>query len=281
MKILIFGAGVLGSLYAGRLAAAGQNVALLARGTRLQQLRRDGLVLLNEATGQETHPQVRVVEQLRAEDAYDLVIVIIRAEQLADALPMLAANQRVPCILFLHNLASGPASLFDALGSGRVLLGFPGAGGAREPTQVRYRLIPQQPTTLGEPDGRITPRLRQVAKVLLEAGFPVAFSRNMDVWLKTHALFVTAIAGAIYDAGGTCAALTTRPDGVHRLVRAVRQGFLALHALGVPNPAAQVGCPVSLDAPHFPDRLLETLLRPPGCRADLRAARPRRPRRDA
>ena len=56
----------------------------------------------------------------------------------------------------------------------------------------------------------------------------------MDAWLKTHAVFVTAIAGAIYDAGGTCAALTTRPDGVHRLVRAVRQGFRALRALGVP-----------------------------------------------
>jgi 2-dehydropantoate 2-reductase len=234
MRILIFGAGVLGSLYAGRLVAAGQDGALLARGTRLQQLRRDGLVLLDEATGQKTHPQVRVVEQLGAEDTYDLIMVIIRAEQLADALPMLATNKRVPCILFLHNRASGPGALFDALGPGRVLLGFPGAGGAREPTQVRYRLIPQQPTTLGEPDGRITPRLGQVAEALLQAGFPVAFSRNMDAWLKTHAVFVTAIAGAIYDAGGTCAALTTRPDGVHRLVRAVRQGFLALLALGVP-----------------------------------------------
>ena len=69
MKILILGAGVLGSLYAGRLAAAGQDVALLARGTRLQQLRRDGLVLLDEATGQKTHPQVRLVEELGAEDA--------------------------------------------------------------------------------------------------------------------------------------------------------------------------------------------------------------------
>jgi 2-dehydropantoate 2-reductase len=165
----ILKAGVLGSLYAGRLAVAGQDVALLARATRLQQLRRDGLVLLDEATGQETHPQVRVVEQLGAEDAYDLVIVIIRAEQLADALPMLATNRRVPCFLFLHNRALGPGALFDALGPGRVLLGFPGAGGAREPTQVRYRLIPQQPTTLGEPDGRITPRLRQVAKALLQA----------------------------------------------------------------------------------------------------------------
>ena len=280
MRILIFGAGVLGSLYAGRLAAAGQDVALLARGTRLRQLRQHGLVLFDEAIGQETHPQVRLVEELGAEDAYDLVIVIIRAEQLADALPTLAANRRIPCFLFLHNRASGPGALFDALGPGRVLLGFPGAGGTREPTQVRYRLIPQQPTTLGEPDARISPRLRQVAKALLQAGFPVALSRNMDAWLKTHAVFVTAIAGAIYDAGGTCAAHhpvrwgpPSGARGAPGLSRSARPGRA--------NPAAQVGCLVSLAAPHFPCHLLETLLRTTGCRANLRAARPRRPWRDA
>ncbi len=234
MRILIFGAGVLGSLYAGRLAAAGQDVALLARGARLQQLRRDGLVLLDEATGHETHPQVRVEEQLGADDAYDLIVVIIRAEQLACALPLLAANQRAPCILFLHNRASSPGPLFDAFGKGRVLLGFPGASGAREPTKIRYRLIPQQSTTLGEPDGHITPRLRQVAETLLKAGFPVAFSRNMDAWLKTHAVLVTAITGAIFDAGGNCAALTAQANRVHRLVLAVRQGFHALRTLGIP-----------------------------------------------
>ena len=37
------GAGVLGSLYAGCLAAAGHDVALLARDARLEQVRRDGL----------------------------------------------------------------------------------------------------------------------------------------------------------------------------------------------------------------------------------------------
>jgi len=126
--------------------------------------------------------------------------------------------------------ASGPKALMAALRPERLLLGFPGASGVRDGERMRFRLIPQRRTSLGEPSGRITPRLREVAAALHSAGFPVALSRRMDAWLKTHAVFVTAVAGAIYDAGGTCAALVSQPGGVARLVYAVRQGFKALRA---------------------------------------------------
>jgi 2-dehydropantoate 2-reductase len=232
MRILVFGAGVLGSLYAGQLAAARQDVALLARRRRLEQLRRNGLMLLGEATGREAKPLVKVVEDLRPEDDYDLVLVVVREEQTADALPVLAANRHVPCFLFLHNRASGPEALTAALGQERVLLGFPGAGGVREGALVRYRLIREQRTTLGELNGRITPRLYQIAATLRSAGFPVVLSGCMDAWLKTHALFITIVAGAIYAAGGSCAALAASPDGVPDMVRAMRQGFRALQRQG-------------------------------------------------
>ncbi len=190
--------------------------------------------MLDEATGQQVRPEVRAVAALRQEDAYDLVIVAVRAEQLADALPLLAANRRLPCMLFLLNHGSGPGALMAALGPERVVLGFPGASGGLDGACVRYRLIPQQRTTLGEPSGRMTPRLHGVAASLRAAGFPVAFSRRMDAGLKTPAVFVIAVAGAIYDTGGSGAALVAQPEGIPRLVRAVRQGFRALHAVGVP-----------------------------------------------
>jgi 2-dehydropantoate 2-reductase len=137
MTILVFGAGVLGSLYAGRLAAAGPEVALLARGARLKQLQREGFVLFNETTSQEVRPHLRAVARLQPEDTYDLIIVAVRAEQLADALPLLAASRRVPSILLLQNHASGADALTAALGPERLLLGFPGASGAREGQRVR------------------------------------------------------------------------------------------------------------------------------------------------
>ena len=44
MRILVFGAGVIGSLYGALLAEAGYDVSVYARGRRLESLTRDGLL---------------------------------------------------------------------------------------------------------------------------------------------------------------------------------------------------------------------------------------------
>jgi 2-dehydropantoate 2-reductase len=93
----------------------------------------------------------------------------------------------------MHNRAGGTEQLIATVGRERVLLGFPGASGSREGAVVKYLLIPQQPTTLGEIEGPPTPRVQEIAEVLRDAGFTVAISQSMDAWLKTHAVFVTAV----------------------------------------------------------------------------------------
>ena len=45
MKILIYGAGVMGSLYAARLKESGQDVSILARGQRLADIRERGIIV--------------------------------------------------------------------------------------------------------------------------------------------------------------------------------------------------------------------------------------------
>ncbi|MDH3622883.1 MAG: NAD-binding protein, partial [Myxococcales bacterium] len=42
MRFLVIGAGNIGSLYAAKLAQSGQEVTVLARGARLEQIRRHG-----------------------------------------------------------------------------------------------------------------------------------------------------------------------------------------------------------------------------------------------
>ena len=49
MRILIFGAGVIGSLYGALLAEAGYDVSVYARGRRLESLTRDGLLYKRRA----------------------------------------------------------------------------------------------------------------------------------------------------------------------------------------------------------------------------------------
>jgi len=84
MDILVCGAGVIGTLYAARLQGAGNQVTILARGRRLEEIRRHGLVLDNVLTGVRTATQVGAVERLDSNIRYDiaLALVIVRRAQL-------------------------------------------------------------------------------------------------------------------------------------------------------------------------------------------------------
>ncbi len=240
MKILIYGAGVLGSLYAAKLQAVGEEVWLLARGQRLADLREQGLVLEDETTGQRTTTRLHFVDNLAPEDWYDLVIVLMRKNQVEAILPALAQNRRISTILFMVNNAAGADAWAQALGRERVLLGFPGAGGGRDGHVVRYILSRSQPTSLGELDGQITPRLQALATVFEMAGFPVALQTRMEAWLKTHVALVSPVANALYMAGGDNDRLAHTRDGLVLLVRAVREGFRVLRALGTPITPARL-----------------------------------------
>src|SRR3984885_9354978 len=198
MKILIYGAGVQGSLYGARLFEAGHDVSLLARGLRLAALRAQGIILEDRISKRRTVTRVQIVDQLFPCDEYDLAMVPVRREQIGDVLPALSAARGIRSVLFMHNHAGGSGQLVAAVGRERVLLGFAGASGSRQGNVVKYLLIPQQPTTLGEIEGPPAPRIWEIAAMLKESGFNVALSQNMDAWLKTHAVFVTAVWGGFF-----------------------------------------------------------------------------------
>lgn len=235
MKILVYGAGVQGSVYAARLRDAGHHVALLARGPRLADLRDRGVVL-EDATGRRTTTRVDLVECLAPDDAYDLVAVPVRKNQVAAVLPALAANRHTPNVLFMQNNAAGAGEMAAALGRERVLLGFPGASGTLHGHVVHFHLLPgwQQPTRLGEVDGRLTPRVTEIADALGDAGFPVAVSGKIDAWLKTHVAWFSPLANAIYMAGGDARRLARTRDALVLLVRAAREGLRVLRARDIP-----------------------------------------------
>lgn len=71
MKVLIYGAGVIGSIFAGRLAASGQDVTVLARGKRLEELRQNGVVLSVPGENTAERIPVKVIDLLAPEDIYD------------------------------------------------------------------------------------------------------------------------------------------------------------------------------------------------------------------
>jgi 2-dehydropantoate 2-reductase len=231
MRILVLGAGVIGSLYAGKLLQAGHEVVLFARGRRLSDLQAGGLILEDEESGQRTELRVSSVGELAPDETYDLVLVPVRSEQLASTLPILLGMRDDSDVLFFGNTTGHQAELAATLGE-RVLFGFPAAGGVRDDPVVRYVLIGQQKTMLGEANGATTSRLRRLQEVLSDAGFPTRISANIDGWMLGHSAFVVPIGFALDRAGNDAAKLAADPRTVALMVRATREAFRALGASG-------------------------------------------------
>ena len=118
MRSLIFGTGVIGSVYGERLLAARHDVVLLARGGRLRDLRESGLVLQDAQTGHRTALPVTVVAGPEPGDQFDLVVAPVRRDQLPDTIPLLTALSKGPEVLFFGN-ALGRVS--ELASSARVL----------------------------------------------------------------------------------------------------------------------------------------------------------------
>lgn len=235
MKILVYGCGVLGSVAAARLAQAGEDVTVLARGRRLEDLRRDGIILERFEDGARTQVRVPAVERLAPEDAYDLVLVVMGMNQAAAVLPTLSANRQTPNILFVGNSVSGD-ELTAVLGT-RVLRGFLLAAGTTIPGGiVRYAYEERRKAgwIIGEPDGSVTPRLTEIGSVLEKSGIGVELSGSIDAWLKTHAAMIAPLGAGVYISGGSPATLADDAATSALTVRGLRESLRVLRALGVP-----------------------------------------------
>ena len=195
MRILIFGAGVIGSLYGAMLAEAGYDVSIYARGRRLESLIRDGL--LYKSGGKIRKAPVRVLSKLEEEDCYDLILLTVRENQLHAALEELRQNVS-PTIVTMVNSLDTYDSREAICGAGRIIPAFPGAGGGFDGNVLDADLTPRliQPTTFGKIGGRE----RALARVLHQAKIPCQIVPDMHAWQLCHLAMVVPIADAYYEA---------------------------------------------------------------------------------
>jgi ketopantoate reductase len=238
-KLLVYGAGPLGSLFAARLHEGGNDVSLLARGKRLSGLRKHGIVLRDFFTEQETVTHVNIVESLKPEDAYDLILVIMRKNHALEILPILAENKHTPNVLFLMNNAAGPKAFVDALGKERVLVGFPNSAGHFEGHRIHCiagQVEDKAGVLLGEVDGSITERTKWVASVFeTMPGYEGDIRTDMDSWHKTHvALLFPSLGPALYAAGTDNFRFARTRDLLVLAIRAIKEGFHVLRELNIP-----------------------------------------------
>lgn len=234
MKILVFGAGIIGSIYAARAYQAGHDVTLLVRNNRYEALLKNGIILKNSHTERQTTSYVPLTLSLRPEDFYDLIIVSVQLNQLDSVVPYLKKNTNSPLILFMLNNPEGWDRIIYELRPKHIILGFPGIGGIHEGNRINYFEIKQQKTTIGEINGSDSSSIQEIKKVFRSAGFEVAVSTNIQAWLKIHAVFVSCMSAAIVRENGDSKQLGNQRNSVRDLVQSIREGFLACKNLGIP-----------------------------------------------
>lgn len=224
-KVAVIGAGVIGQVYAGRLANSGHEVWLLARGGTFAALSSRGVRL--RSGGVTLAPRVSVVDTPEAIPGVDVVYLAVRGDQVDAALPVLATI-RAPVVVTLVNLADRAAAVAATIGVDRVVLGFPGVGGVRTSEGITYQKVKQQATTVGAAGGRED----SVVTDLRGAGLGVEVVPDMRAWFATHTVFIAGVGAAILEAGGSDQLGRDRVRST-RMVLSVRDGFTALTRHGI------------------------------------------------
>lgn len=173
MKIAVIGCGAMGSIYAGRLAAAGNDVLALDRSREhVDTIVAHGLRI--------TGPQPDQVVAMRAatvapDEPMDLVVLAVKAADVAagatQALPLLGEDT---VVLTIQNGLGSADTVADAVGPDRVAVGIASGFGAARPAPGHVHHNAMRAMRFGAYAGLPFSVVDEVAQVWSHAGFDAA-----------------------------------------------------------------------------------------------------------
>lgn len=197
MRILIYGAGVIGSLYAVLLKEAGYETTFYVRGHRLEALQNQGLLYKKNNIIKKV--DIKVIDHLQDNDIYDFIFLTVRENQLYQALKELKSNKSKTIITMVNSI-DNYEKWESVVGKGRILPAFPGAGGTITNDILDAALTPRliQPTTFSEISGKKTKRTEQLSQIFKHAHIPFQQVNDMHIWQLCHLGMVVPLADAYY-----------------------------------------------------------------------------------
>jgi 2-dehydropantoate 2-reductase len=206
MKICIVGAGAIGGLMGAKLALAGEDVTLIARGAHLEAIRQNGLKLIEEDGTERVARNVKATSRLSEAGAQDIVILALKAHQvepIAAELPKLfgpgtivvTTQNGIPWWYFQKHGGEfegrrvetvDPSGTLMASVEVERILGCVVFPAAEIVAPGVVRVIEGNRFPVGELDGSESERVKMVTALFTKAGFKSPVLKNVrgEIWLK-------------------------------------------------------------------------------------------------
>jgi 2-dehydropantoate 2-reductase len=206
MKIAVVGAGAIGGYLGAKLSIAGEDVTFIARNQNLAAIQAHGFRLVLEDGTEQHAPQARAVQNMADAGPQDVVLITVKAHQVADLLPGLNAligpDTMVVSMIngipwwYFHQLPGpwqgqglnsvDPGGRLAAGIDSQQLIGSVVYPAAELVAPGVVRVIEGNRFTLGEPDGSRSERIERLSQAMMRAGFKAPVSKDIrsEIWLK-------------------------------------------------------------------------------------------------
>jgi len=213
MRILVLGAGALGGYFGARLLEAGADLAFLVRPRRQAQLREKGLVVHCPVFGS-SHRTVTALQASEVRPGWDLVLLTCKAYDLEDAIAAIrpAVGPETAILPVLNGLAHIGA-LQAAFGEAAVLGGVARIQATLTPEGEVRNFAQWRALTVGELDGRMTPRVTEFVALADKGGIQAEAVPDIRNALWAKLVMLGTLAGATVLMRGSVGQILRAPGG--------------------------------------------------------------------
>lgn len=227
MRILVFGAGVLGCNLAKNLYCSGKDVTLLARGNWAKEIRENGLRIKNKFSPRMSVSRVPVVTELEPDDFYDVIFVVGRYTQIESIIETLQANKTKNIVFVGNNVRA--AEVAARLPEKNVMFAFASSAGHRESDHVASADLRKM--TIGQLVGAQSNE-KLIGQIFDGTKYKITYEPNMGDYLLCHAAFVIPAVFACYKTDGNLKKVKKDNAYLNRLIDANIEGYRAIKNAG-------------------------------------------------
>ena len=195
MRIAIMGTGGIGGYYGARLAQHGHDVVFVARGAHLEAMRKNGLQIKDRKGDFEINP-VQATDDPSSIGTVDVVLLCVKlydTEASAALVKPLLGPDSV--VVTLQNGVEAPDIVAKVIGPGRTIGGAAYISSTIEAPGVVRHNNDLARIDIGEPDGPVSDRVRNLAETFTAAGFKTNAVDDMAALLWTKCVLLASNSG--------------------------------------------------------------------------------------